>query len=162
VFSVQASGAATRSSGGVGGEDLRYYYAHFNGQHWAVFEIAYAGSCLYPGEDDYSALVSINPENPLHVALATNHCPITNNPLISKVDGKSHYELFFGFINLTSQSIRISAVTKDSSEDNIRPTFSRKIRGDANSVFWMVGAYGSYLAFQTRVVGFKLTQQNVS
>jgi hypothetical protein len=159
VFSVQRGGAAVRNRGGAGGGDLRYHYARFDGLIWTEFEIACAGTCLYSGEDDYSGLVTINPENQLLVAFSANHCPISNLPLLSHADGQRHYEIFLGEVDPAARSVRFQALTADSNDDNIRPMFTRAVAGGQSALFWMAGRYRSYTSFSTRVVGRALTGQ---
>jgi hypothetical protein len=56
------------------GDDLRYHYARLTPAGWKCFEVAFAGNCLYPGEEDYSGLISINPSNHRQIAISTNCC----------------------------------------------------------------------------------------
>lgn len=158
VFSVQRGGAASRNKGGAGGEDLRYHYARFDGRIWTEFEIAYAGSCLYPTEDDYSGLIAINPVNHLIVAFSTNACPISNLPLVSGADGQRHYEVFLGEVDPAAQSVTLHALTADPAEDQLRPMFTRTYEDGKTVLYWMAGRYGSYVNFSTRVDGLVLTE----
>lgn len=66
LFSVQRGGAAFRGKRGAEGDgaDHRYHYARFDGTRWHVHEIARAGSRLYAGEDDYTGLAAIDPQDP--------------------------------------------------------------------------------------------------
>ncbi len=162
VFTVQRGGGAARTKSGAGGHDLRYHYARFDGHQWTEFELACGGSCLYPGEDDYSGLISVNPNNPLQIAFSSNRCPVNNLTLRSSADGKQHYQIFFGEVDVAARSARLSALTPDAQEDQIRPVFTRPSVGGHNALFWMAGAYRSYRDFRTRVVGFALTQQTLA
>lgn len=158
VFSVQRGGGAVRAESGVGGGDLRYHYARFDDGKWTEFEIACGGGRLYPGEDDYSGLIAVNPNNPSQVAFSTNHDPLDNLPLRSESDGKPHYEMFLGEVDAATRSVQLWALTANSTEDQIRPLFSRSLTGEPNALLWMAGTYRSYNDFTTRVVGFALTQ----
>ncbi|RMF37736.1 MAG: hypothetical protein D6753_17075, partial [Planctomycetota bacterium] len=54
VFSVQKGGAGLASGSPAAGQDHRYHYAYWDGTRWREYEIAFAGTRLYPGEDDYT------------------------------------------------------------------------------------------------------------
>jgi hypothetical protein len=158
VFSVQRDGGGTRTELGAGGGDLRYHYAYFDDGKWTEFEVACGGCCLYPGEDDYSGLIAVNPSNPSQIAISSNRCPVNNFPLRSEADGKQHYETFLGEVDVTTRSVQLWALTTNSTEDQIRPLFSRSLTGGPNALLWMAGIYRSYTDFSTRVVGFALTE----
>jgi hypothetical protein len=158
VFSVQRGGAGARARRGAGGHDLRYHYAHFDGQAWTEFEIARAGSCLYRGEDDYSGLVAVNPHNLSQVALSSNDRSVGEAPRQSDADGERRYRVYLGEVDTSTRSVRLWAPMPESGEDQIRPMFSRGTEGARNVLLWMAGAYRSYTDFRTRVVGFRLTE----
>ena len=46
------------------GDDHRYHYARWNGKQWDDHEIAYAGSCLYSSELDYTGNITLDPGDP--------------------------------------------------------------------------------------------------
>ena len=75
AFSVQKDGRDKPK--GEAGFDHRYYYGRFDGKKWNVHEIAYAGTRLYRGEDDYTGLVALHPEDPNTLFIATNADPTT-------------------------------------------------------------------------------------
>jgi len=81
---------------GKAGDDLRYRYGRWNGQRWLDHEIAYAGSRLYAGEDDYSGNIALDPHDPDTVYISTNAQPVNGRPLVSNADAKRHYEIFRG------------------------------------------------------------------
>ena len=62
----------------------------------ATTPLAYAGSRLYSGEDDYSGLATLDPGDVSVVYISTNANPTTGVPLMSAGDGLRHYELFRG------------------------------------------------------------------
>jgi hypothetical protein len=62
VFSVQKNSAGLTSGDHAAGTDHRYHYAWWNGSAWRETEIAYAGSRLYPGEDDYTGNICLDPK----------------------------------------------------------------------------------------------------
>ena len=86
IFSVQYNSAGLPV--GQGGDDLRYRYARWDGCAWHDYPLAYAGCRLYAGEDDYTGLAAIEPDNPSIVYISTNSDPMTGNPLISRNDGQ--------------------------------------------------------------------------
>ncbi|MGG5820203.1 BNR-4 repeat-containing protein [Falsiroseomonas sp. HW251] len=144
AFSVQVSGAAARHRRGAGGEDIRYRLARWDGAGWDCLEVAAAGPCLYPGEDDYSGLVCIDPEDPDRIALSAGICPATGAAL-------SHREIYLGRVDWTARRARFEPVTAGSSEDNIRPVFSRRIGGPSRALLWMAGRYASFNDFDTAI-----------
>jgi len=46
---------------GKAGRDLRYRFARWDGKRWHDHEVAYAGTTLYVGEDDYAAASCVTP-----------------------------------------------------------------------------------------------------
>ena len=62
IFSVQKDGRGLPR--GQGGMDHRFDYGRWDGSHWRVHEIAYAGTRLYAGDDDYTGLAASLPATP--------------------------------------------------------------------------------------------------
>ena len=91
AYSVQKNSAGLKV--GNGGEDHRYRYARFDGEKWHDYEIGFAGSRLYPREDDYTGLVTIDPSDISTVYFSSDVHPETGIPLRSEADTKRHYEL---------------------------------------------------------------------
>src|SRR6266545_4348989 len=69
TYSVQMSSAGLPT--GQGGDDIRYRYARWDGAAWRDYSLAYAGSRLYSGEDDYSGLATLDPNDPAVVYIST-------------------------------------------------------------------------------------------
>ncbi|TWT84871.1 hypothetical protein CA13_63520 [Planctomycetes bacterium CA13] len=150
AFSVQKDSAGL--PGGQGGEDLRYHYGRFDGTSWHVNEIAFAGSRLYAGEDDYTGNIALNPDNPNEVYISTNADPTTGNPLVSQADNNRHYEIFRGTTIDQGETWDWHAITKNSNQDNLRPIIPDW--DDQNrAVMWMRGTYTSYTDYDLAVVG---------
>ena len=63
---------------------------------WRDRPLAYAGTRLYAGEDDYTGLASLDPTDASVVYIATNANPTTGAALTSTADGRRHYEIFRG------------------------------------------------------------------
>ena len=137
LFSTQNDGRGLPR--GQGGMDLRYHYARWNGTAWHTEEIAYAGTRLYSGEDDYSGLGALDPNNPDIVYISTDADPVTGAPLISGADGKRHRELFRGERS-TSGKWTWTPFTRDSTVDNLRPVIA-KWEDRRTAIVWMRGAY---------------------
>ncbi|MBN1796893.1 MAG: BNR-4 repeat-containing protein [Sedimentisphaerales bacterium] len=132
--------------------DLRYGYARWDGSQWHVNEIAYAGTCLYSAEDDYTGLVALDPQDPNVLYISTDANPYTGSPLISSADGQRHYELFKGTTTDMGVTWTWDYITKNSSEDNIRPIVP--IWDDPNTILlWMKGTYYSYTSWDMDIVG---------
>jgi hypothetical protein len=127
---------------GSGGYDHRFHYGRWDGTKWTVHEIAYAGTRLYPGEDDYTGLGSIDPEHPEVVFLSTDANPVTGLPLISRANFRRNHELFRGVTPDGGATWSWSSVTTNSTTDNLRPLVPAwKDAAGRTVVVWMRGAY---------------------
>jgi hypothetical protein len=155
VFSVQRDGAAERTNRGATavGQDHRYHYARWDGSRWEAHEMAYAGTRLYPGEDDYTGLAALHPNDPDTVFVSTNAKPESGEPLISKADGKRHREIYRGVTKDRGRSWRWIPVTQDSAFDNIRPIVPQWERG-RTALLWLRGEFRTYTDFSLDVAGF--------
>lgn len=154
AFSVQVDGGESRTKRGVAGatQDHRYYYARFvdaggaQGAAWQVHEMAYAGTRLYPGEDDYTGLVALDPDDPNTVVISTDADPQTGEPLISEKDKQRHRELFRGTTDDGGKTWAWQAITRNSTVDNLRPVIPSN-PGGKRIILWCRGklrSYGSY------------------
>ncbi len=153
AYSVQKGGAGLPRE--RHGEDHRYRYARWTGSRWEDHEIAYAGSKLYPGEDDYTGNIALDPADPDTAYISTNADPLTGRPLISRADGRRHWEIFRGRTADGGKSWRWSALTQDSAWDNIRPLVPRPEEG-YGAVLWLRGTYSAYTNYDLDVVGIVL------
>ena len=138
VFSVQKDGRDLPPR--QGGTDHRYHYARWDGRQWTQHEIAYAGTRLYPFEDDYTGLVAIDPKNVNVVVISTDADPVTGEPLISDADNQRHYELFRGETADGGATFSWSPITANSDADNLRPLIPKTYDGPTPLV-WMRGTY---------------------
>ena len=154
AFSVQVDGAAGRGRRGAtgAGQDHRYHYARFDGERWQVHEMAYAGTRLYPGEDDYTGLVALDPDDPDTVVVSTDAHPATGAPLISGADGLRHHELFRGTTADGGATWTWVAITQDSTADNLRPVIPSN-PGKRRVVLWCRGDLRSYGNYRLDVCG---------
>ena len=149
VYSVQVGSAGLPP--GQGGDDIRYRYARWDGEAWQDHALAYAGSRLYAGEDDYTGLAAIDPDDPSTVYISTNAHPETGRPLISATDGRRHYEIWRGTTADGGTSWQWTPLTSDSTADNLRPIIAS---ADGWRVLvWLRGSYRSYTDYQQEVLG---------
>lgn len=138
LFTTQRDGAGLPK--GQGGMDHRFHYAFWDGQRWLEHEIAFAGTRLYSGEDDYTGLAAIDPQNTQIVYISTDADPLTGKPLISAADLQRHHEIFRGETDDHGATWRWSPITANSSADNLRPIVP--IWNDPETaLIWMRGAY---------------------
>lgn len=150
AYSVQKDSAGLPP--GQGGADHRYRLARWTGTQWDDREIAFAGSRLYPNEDDYTGGIALVPGDPSRVYISTDADPSTGAPLVSAADGKRHWEIFRGATTGGGPTWRWQAVTRDSTADNLRPIVPRTEGGDA-LLLWLRGRYRSYTDYDLEVVG---------
>lgn len=132
----------------LGGFDHRYHYAVWDGRAWKQQEIAYAGSRLYPGENEYTGLISLHPLRKDVVYISADVNPKTGKPL--EVNGESRYEIFRGEQSKDGVWEWVP-VTYQSTEDNIRPIVLAD--GEKEVVLWLNGRYTTYKDYKLKVFG---------
>ena len=150
AYSVQKDSAGLPP--GQGGSDHRYRIARWTGASWEDHELAFAGTRLYAGEDDYTGGVALVPGDPGRVFLSTNADPKTGAPLASAADQKRHWEVFRGETKDAGRSWRFEPVTRDSALDNLRPIVPRTTRPN-EVLLWLRGSYRSYTDYSLEAVG---------
>lgn len=128
--------------------DHRFFYSRYDGAEWQVHEMARAGGYLYAAENDYTGLVSIDPDNPNVVYMSS---PI--NPTTQAATAK--YELYKGVTANFGESWAWAPLTSGSTMDNIRPVVPQW-NGDQTAVVWLRGTYTTYTNWSTEVVGLSL------
>ena len=138
LFTVQRASAGLPR--GKGGDDLRFHYARWDGTKWIEREIAHAGKRLYPGEDDYTGLGAIDPQNTSILYLSSNADLTTGQPLISTADNKRHHEIFRGETQDGGATWKWTAITAHSTVDNLRPLVP-VWKDERTAVVWMRGTY---------------------
>ena len=151
AFSVQVDGAAVRERRGAGGSDHRYFYGRWDGTRWRVHEMAYAGTKLYSGEDDYTGLVALDPQDPNYVVISTNADPVSGTPLVSRTDGQRHWELFAGTTSDAGETWTWTAVTKDSTQDQLRPVIANGAP-KTRVILWTRGTLKSYTDYHLDII----------
>ncbi|SHN12825.1 Type 1 glutamine amidotransferase (GATase1) [Cyclobacterium lianum] len=133
----------------LGGMDHRYHYARWTGREWLTNEIAYAGSRLYPGENEYTGLISLHPHDKNILYFSADVHPATGDPLL--VNGERRYEIFRAERRDEESEWQFSPVTFQSEEDNIRPLVLAD--QEKEIVLWLSGRYSSYRDYKLKVFG---------
>jgi len=133
----------------TGGLDHRYHYARWDGEQWHEHEIAYAGTRLYPGENEYTGLITLHPNDPDVVYISANVHPKTGEPLM--VNGEQRREIFRGRSGNGGATWKWKPITKNSDQDNIRPIVL-DYKGK-ELVIWLKGRYTTYRDYDLKVMG---------
>jgi hypothetical protein len=121
--------------------------AHWDGHQWQDHEIAYAGTRLYQGEDDYTGLACIDPNDCGTVYVSSDVDIHDGRPNTS-----GHYEIYRGRTEDLGRSWTWMAVTSDSEVDNLRPIVPRS-DGRHSVLLWLRGTYTAYTDYDLDVVG---------
>lgn len=132
-------------------EDHRYHYARWTGSEWVQHEMAYAGTCLYPIEADYTGLVALDPDDPNVVYISTDADPVSGEALVSGADGRRHYEIFTGVTEDGGASWEWIPITRDSLVDNLRPIVP-SWSSTRTALLWLRGEYRAYTDYDLEVV----------
>lgn len=132
-----------------GGFDHRYHYARWDGQKWHEHEIAYAGTRLYPGENEYTGLIALHPKDPNVVYISADVNPGTGQPLKEK--GKPHYEIFKGTTTDGGAHWQWTPITQDSKKDNIRPIVV--VSDEWEAILWLKGRLKTYKKYKLDAYG---------
>lgn len=133
---------------------IYYYYARWTGTNWQKRFIAQAGRPLFNPEDDYAGGICVDPQNPDVIYLSSNAADpfnisdTTNVPL----NANQRYELFRGVTTNGGLNFNWTAVTTNSTQDNLRPYFPRN-PGAIPTVIWFRGMYTTFNNYHTAVVG---------
>lgn len=143
AFSTQKDSAGLGSK--QGGHDFRYHRAAWNGSKWDVEELAFGGSKLYAGEDDYTGLIALDPHDTDTVFISTNVDPAKGLAI------GGHWEIYRSR-KPSAGKWRWEAVTRNSSRDNLRPVIAA---GDKRrrAVLWLAGKMRAYTDYEYEVVG---------
>lgn len=132
---------------------IYYYYARWTGTAWQKRFIAHAGRPLYQAEDDYAGGICIDPDDPNVIYLSSNAADPFNLSDTTNVAlrANARYELYRGVTADGGLSFSWSALTTNSTVDNLRPYVPRHAQG-APAVIWFRGTYTSYSSFNCSVV----------
>jgi hypothetical protein len=147
VYSVQKNAAGQPLAGPENGQDLRYRYARWDGTRWHDHALAFAGTRLYPGEDDYTGNICLDPDDPKVVYLSSNVDPRNGG-----ANASGHYEIYRGKTSDLGRSWTFVAITRDSPVDNIRPIVPYW-DADHSALLWLRGTYYRYTDYDLEIVG---------
>ena len=142
VYTVQKNAAGVPK--GKAGQDLRYHFARWDGSKWHDAEIAFAGSTLYTGEDDYAGGICLHPDDPDTVFISANV-----NPSTGELPG--HFEIYRGHTRDEGATWKWSPVTRNSQVDNLRPIVL-STASKQTMLLWLRGHYRKYIDYDLQVV----------
>ncbi len=140
---------SARADGNI--HDHRFLYARHDGADWHVHPLAKAGGYLYSGQWDYTGLVAIDPDDPNVVYMSSEIDPRTDAPT-------DKYELYRGVTDDLGGTWTWTAITENSTVDNLRPVVPRW-DSDHTMLLWMRGNYNSYTDWDTEIVGLMLVPE---
>ncbi len=147
VFSVQKDSGGLKSGHPQAGHDLRYHYARWDGAKWQSAQVAYAGSRLYVGEDDYTGNICIDPYRTNVVYLSSNVDVATGRP-----NASGHYEVHRAVLDPSGKNPAFECLTPNATEDHLRPIVPWG-RSDTSFVLWLRGKYHAFTNYDLDVVG---------
>jgi hypothetical protein len=139
--------ALFKARAGISAGDHRAWYARFDpdaGQ-WSAHEVARAGANLFSSETDYTGLGAIHPHNPNTLYISTEIDPITNAAL-------PHHEIYKGVTDDDGATWSWTAITENSSFDNLRPIIPAWDENNT-AVLWWRGTMDTSHDYDTAVVG---------
>jgi lysophospholipase L1-like esterase len=125
--------------------DHRLIYALFDGSKWQVREAAKLGACLWPAEQDYTGLGDIDPAHPDTIYVSTPIDPRDGNTL-------RVHEIFKGVTSDRGETWRWTAVTSNSSVDNLRPVVC-SWGEEARAILWFTGTMKRSQHYNCEIVG---------
>ena len=129
--------------------DHRLHFARWNStsQTWSYEEIAKMGRRLYSSEQDYTGLGALVPgdENTLYISTTFDPRDATGNTETEK------HEIYKGVYD--GNNWNWSAITANSTHDNLRPIVPDNNGDGPNKVFWFRGQYNTAQNIQAAVVG---------
>ncbi|MBX2851027.1 MAG: BNR repeat-containing protein [Phycisphaeraceae bacterium] len=136
VFQVRANDSDT---------DHRFIYGRWDGSSWQLNELAKAGGFLYNEENDYTGLVAIDPNDVNTVFISTKIDPRDDSTT-------GFYEIYQGQTTDDGASWDWSAITENSTMDNIRPIVPEWDE-DNTALLWLRGDYTTFVDYDLDVVG---------
>jgi hypothetical protein len=125
--------------------DHRFFYVRYDGKQWRVHQLAKAGACLWPAEQDYTGLAALNPSDPNVVYVSTTVDPRNDSPL-------DFHEIFRGRTADGGGTWSWSPITQNSSVDNLRPLMVAW-DGDNSLLVWFRGTMSRSQNYDTAIVG---------
>jgi hypothetical protein len=133
---------------------IYYYYARWTGANWQKRFIAQAGRPLFSTENDYAGGISVDPANPNVIYISSNASDPFNLSDITNVTLRANqrYEIWRGITTNAGLSFTWTAITTNSTKDNLRPYIPRRQTGTP-VVIWFRGAYTTYSSYNCEIVG---------
>lgn len=158
VCAFQTRRADVTGSGWKHGR-IYYHYAIWTGSEWRSSFIAHGGRALYGHENDYGGGMAIDPDDPRVVYISTNAARPFDLDDRDRVPlgTNERYELWRGFTADDGLTFTWQPVTRESSEDNIRPDVPAG-HGGVPGLLWVRGRYTTYTDYQTRIIALLQAQ----
>ncbi|MDZ7725416.1 MAG: T9SS type A sorting domain-containing protein [candidate division KSB1 bacterium] len=125
--------------------DHRFFYCRYNGTEWSWTYLGKAGAKLYGSEQDYTGLGALHPHDPSIIYISTPFDPRDDSDL-------GVHEIFKGVSEDGGQTWSWSAVTQNSTCDNLRPIVPAWNQHNT-ALLWWRGAYNAAQSFDAAVVG---------
>jgi hypothetical protein len=132
-------------------DDHRFFYCRWDGKQWVANELAKAGACLWPAEQDYTGLATVDPNDANVVYVSTNIDPRSGKLL-------PWHEIFAGRTSDSGKSWSWSAITENSSVDNLRPL--AVAWGNATVLVWFRGTMSRSQHYDSAMVGVIIGKEN--
>lgn len=126
--------------------DHRLFFGRFDGTAWTTHEVCRLGGYLYAAEDDYTGLAALHRERTDTIFVSTKIDPTTNATL-------PHFEIFRGVTPDQGATWAWTAITSDSSVDNLRPIVPAW-DADRTALLWFRGTYTTYTNWNSAVVAW--------
>ncbi len=122
-----------------------FIYCRYNGSTWSHTYLGNAGLKLYSSEQDYTGLAALHPNDPTTIFISSTYDPATNASL-------AKHEIFKGVTSNNGATWTWTAITKNSTMDNMRPIVPA---WDAahTALLWFRGSYTSAQSINAAVVG---------
>jgi hypothetical protein len=139
------SSSFTGTPAGADYSDHRLWYSRYNGTSWVTHEVARLGQNLFTPEEDYTGLGAIRPDDPNVLYISTPINPATGA-------ATAHREIYKGITSDTGATWNWTAITSNSSVDNLRPIIP-KWDAQSTAVLWFRGTYTTAQNIDAAVVG---------
>lgn len=146
-------------SAGTESLDHRFFYGRFDGLAWNVHALAEAGRDIYAAspngpEDDYTGLVALDPDNPDVLYISSDIDPRANQ-------ATAYYEIYKGVTDDFGLSWHWTAITENSTMDNIRPVVPKWDAANT-ALLWQRGTFTTFLDYDMDVVGIIMVPEPAS
>lgn len=122
-----------------------FIYCRYDGSSWTSTYLGNAGLKLYSSEEDYTGLAAVHPKDPNTIYISSTYDPGTNAYL-------TKHEIFKGVTSDHGATWTWTAVTKNSTVDNLRPIVPAW-DNTHTALLWFRGTYTSAQNINAAVVG---------